>query len=154
MITDFKKFIALPRYEKHLLMEALVSLFWARLLLLCLPFRKIAPRMGKAMGETEKGAVGKQARELKSVQQALRRAVPLVPGRRHCLTKALAGRMMLARRSIACTIYLGMIKDATRNHRLSAHAWLRSGDMFVTGTKGVDLTAYVVVSMFASKKAG
>jgi hypothetical protein len=62
--------------------------------------------------------------------------------------------MMLARRGVSCTIYLGLQKGGDRGDPLSAHAWLRSGRTVLTGAEGVKLSSYTVISMFASEGSG
>jgi hypothetical protein len=53
-----------------------------------------------------------------------------------CLTQALAGSAMLARRRIATTIQLGVSKSADGTDGMIAHAWLRCGDELLTGADG------------------
>jgi hypothetical protein len=48
-----------------------------------------------------------------------------------CLTQAIAAGIMLKQRRIAYNIYLGVARN--NNNQLIAHAWLRSGDILVTG---------------------
>lgn len=70
------------------------------------------------------------------------------PWESQCLTQALAGKMMLKRRGIASTLYLGVMKDGDTG--LSAHAWLRSGTFILTG--GPEQERFTVVSTFAEKQ--
>lgn len=62
-----------------------------------------------------------------------------------CLVRALTARKLLMRKGITCTLYLGVGKD--ENGEMVAHAWLRSGEYFVTGGNGAD---YAMVAKFAS----
>ena len=61
-----------------------------------------------------------------------------------CLVKAIAGMKMLERRGIESTLYLGTAKDETG---LIAHAWLRSGNYYVSGKEGNN--KFTVVATFA-----
>lgn len=62
-----------------------------------------------------------------------------------CLVRALTARKLLMRKGITCTLYLGVGKD--EEGKMIAHAWLRSGEMFVTGGNGEQ---YAMVAKFAS----
>jgi hypothetical protein len=53
-----------------------------------------------------------------------------------CLVKAVAVMKMLQRRRIDSTLYLGTSKDDSG--RLIAHAWLRSGSLYLTGQEEKD----------------
>ena len=61
-----------------------------------------------------------------------------------CLVKAIAGMKMLEKRNIESTMYLGVAKD---EKGLSAHAWLRSGWLYVSGSEGME--KFTVVEKFA-----
>jgi hypothetical protein len=64
------------------------------------------------------------------------------PWRSLCLEQAIAAKMMLRRRGIASTMYLGVTARPVH-----AHAWVRIGDLNVTG--GSDVDRFAVVAMFA-----
>jgi hypothetical protein len=54
---------------------------------------------------------------------------------------------MLKRRRIAATLYLGVAKDENKAEKLAAHAWLRCGDVILTGAHGH--RQFTVVAMFS-----
>lgn len=146
----FKKFCKLPRAEKVLLMEAFYRLLTARLAIFIFPFRKIAPRMGEHMKETPVEEQPQYTQTLLYIQRAIRRAGQYTPWESTCLVQSVAGQMMLKRRKIPSTLYLGVAKEKKGEKKLKAHAWLRSGSVILTGQEGVNLSAFTVVSMFAS----
>ncbi|MGD2087436.1 MAG: lasso peptide biosynthesis B2 protein [Candidatus Aminicenantes bacterium] len=148
MVMVLKKFWQLPPGEKVLFWEALYRLLWARLAILIFPFRKIAPRLGEHMKETPKEEQPQYTRTLMQIAQALRRAGRYTPWESACLVQSIAGKMMLKRRKIPSTLYLGVTKEKKEKKKLKAHAWLRSGNIILTGQKGVNLSAFTVVSMF------
>jgi hypothetical protein len=76
------------------------------------------------------------------VAWAIGAAAGRVPWRAGCLEQAIAAKAMLRRRGIASTLYLGVTRDP-----VGAHAWLRVGDVNVTG--GRDVARYAVVASFA-----
>jgi hypothetical protein len=88
--------------------------------------------------------------EVRRVRRALRRASKRTPWESACLARAIAGKKMLDRRGIPSTLYLGVLKDNKEKKDMKAHAWLRSGNIYLTGKEGVKLNAYTVVSTFGS----
>ena len=63
-----------------------------------------------------------------------------------CLVRALTAQRLLAERGITSTMYLGVGYD--ENKKIIAHAWLRSGRMYVTGGDGSGLA---VVDKFKAR---
>jgi hypothetical protein len=55
---------------------------------------------------------------------------------------------MLKRRRIGATLYLGVAKDLTKPQQLAAHAWLRCGDIILTG--GANHKDFAVLSTFST----
>ncbi|MEG0711156.1 MAG: lasso peptide biosynthesis B2 protein, partial [Niameybacter sp.] len=53
------------------------------------------------------------------------------PWESKCLVQAMVAQYLLKRRRIATTLYLGVAKGS--EGELKAHAWLRCGQMIVTG---------------------
>ncbi len=62
-----------------------------------------------------------------------------------CLVRALTARRLLMRKNITCTLYLGVGKN--EKGEMVAHAWLRSGQAYVTGGNGKD---YATVAKYAN----
>jgi hypothetical protein len=107
---------------------------------IAVPFRVLAPRLGVPHAETPAMAGPDPAS--RRVAAAIAAASRRVPWRSDCLEQAIAAKAMLRRRGIASTLYLGMARDP-----VAAHAWLRVGDLNVTG--GRDVARYAVVASFA-----
>lgn len=122
--------------------EATAFLAVARLAVMALPFRLLAPRLGVAHAETPT-VPSRDAVPLR-VSWAVGAAARRVPWRSECLEQAIAAKAMLRRRGIASTLYLGMSRSP-----VAAHAWLRVGDVNVTG--GRDVARYAVVASFADR---
>lgn len=120
--------------------EALACLALARVAVIALPFRMLAPRLGVRQAETP--AIAGPHPASRRVAWAVAAAARRAPWRSECLEQAIAAKAMLRRRGIASTLYLGMARDP-----VTAHAWLRVGDLNVTG--GRDVTRYAVVASFA-----
>lgn len=61
-----------------------------------------------------------------------------------CLVRALTAQRLLKRKKIDSTLYLGCGMD---QDKMIAHAWLRCGEMYVTGGNG---EGYGIVSKFSA----
>lgn len=129
---------------KKLLCEAYFYLGWARILKM-LSFSKVAPSLGEQMEETEFTIKTVNKRTLSNISQALHMMSRYTFWESECLVKAIAAMKMLERRNIESTLYLGMAKD--EKAALIAHAWLRSGPFYITGSEGME--KFTVVQKFA-----
>lgn len=145
-MSKIAKFSRLSAAERRLAIEAAILLGLARAAVIALPFRWVASVLGRQNNELE--SVGDS--ESTSMTEIMRIAwtVKLIsrytPWRSNCLAKAVAGRLMLRRRQITSTLYFGMTKNS--EGQLEAHAWLRSGNMTLTG--GSNLDRYAIVAVF------
>ncbi len=63
-----------------------------------------------------------------------------------CLVMAIAAMKMLDRRGIESTLYLGTARDA--DGKMIAHAWLRSGNIYLTGFE--EMRKFTVVGKFGN----
>lgn len=125
------------------LLEALVLLGLARGTVLLIPFRRIAPGLGRQNTETAPECDPAQQVIVRGVAWAIHRIAPHTPWWSNCLAQAIAGKLMLRRRGVQSTLYLGVDRDAGQ---MRAHAWLRAGGTTVTGGGGD--RAYVQVASF------
>lgn len=117
--------------DQALLMEALAWLCVARLLLLLLPFRWLAPRLGHAMSESPARITEPERKLALRVSWAVQSVARNLPLGFVCLPQAIAAKWMLQRRRLATTLYLGVARPEQTT--LTAHAWLRAGDRILTG---------------------
>ncbi|WP_188689756.1 lasso peptide biosynthesis B2 protein [Pullulanibacillus camelliae] len=141
--------LELDRKTVGLFLEAFFYLGWARLLI-ALPFSKVSPSLGVHMRETSHLESKHQRQTLRCVQQAITLVSRHTLWRNPCLVKAITAVLMLKRRNIACTLYLGTAKDDEGN--MIAHAWVRSGSRYITGAEEMD--SFTVVGTFASEISG
>jgi transglutaminase superfamily protein len=119
--------------QRLLVLEAVLLLGVSRLVLLALPFGRIAPWLQRA---PDSGS-GDTATVL-AVRQAVTVAARNVPWNAVCLPQAMAAKAMLARRGQGSALHLGtaMVEDG-----LAAHAWLVAGGEIVVGEAGLpDMT--------------
>lgn len=124
------------RTERLLLLEAVLLLGLARLLVLAIPFRWLAVSLGRHMRASATDAMPAELHQARLIGQAVRSAAANTPWQSVCLPQAVAGQWMLKRRRVAATIYLGVAKADAKPGQLTAHAWLRCGDVIITGAAG------------------
>ncbi len=142
------KLFQLSDGDRWLVLEAAFWLGIARLAILILPFRWIAPFLGKHMAESPQSMEPNFGDFAERASWAVQTAGRHLPWECKCLTQAIAGKGMFKLRRIPSTLYLGLGKDG--GEKLKAHAWLRSGDVIITG--GVGMNLFTIVSSFAEKK--
>ncbi len=137
-----------PWYELCLLPEALILLAVMRLMVLLVPFQRIASLLGLSPAPLLKPLVSpsQQLKVADSVGWAIRAMASRTPWESACLTQALAGMVMLQRRKIPALLFLGVAKSSAGPEKTAAHAWLTCGDAIITG--GGDHEKYVVISSF------
>ena len=116
-----------------------------RAFILFIPFNKLKKRMGKVKQETPEKESKEVYRTAKHIAWLVRLVAGRTPWESKCLVQALTAQKMLKRRGISTTLYLGVKKE---NNEMKAHAWLRCGEMDVTG--GMAKQGYVVVAKFAN----
>ena len=118
--------------EWALFIEAWMVMHVSRCVIVFLPFRWLAPLLGKEREEAveDPGDAMAVMRIAQSIDRAAARAVY----RSRCFDQALTAVWMLRVRRIAATLFLGA---AQQEGVLSAHAWVRSGSRIVTGSRGM-----------------
>lgn len=127
------------------LAEAVCWLGVARVLLLALPLNAIAARLGKVHQQSPATLDNSfQRTQARRVGYAVTKMSRYVPWDSACLAQALAAKWMLGTRQLPSTLYLGVAFD--ENKKMLAHAWLRCGDVFVTGAP--QHTRFTVVATF------
>lgn len=141
----FTRFLSLSWTERTLLLEAVLWLGLARAAVLTFPFRWIMQGLGQSANVAHTANSAPLQPVVPQVTWAIRVVSRRTPWQSNCLAQALAGLIMLRRRGIVSTLYLGVLKD--KQSQLAAHAWLRSSEMTVTG--GNQLDQYTVVAWFS-----
>lgn len=134
---------------KGLLLESLFYLGLGRYFK-SIPFSKVAPSLGQHMEETTFDPSATNKKVLSSVSQAIHIMSRYTIWESQCLVKAIAAMKMLEKRQIESTLYLGTAKDDSGE--LIAHAWLRSGPYYITGSE--EMARFTVVGKFAKKLGG
>ncbi|MCR2802524.1 lasso peptide biosynthesis B2 protein [Paenibacillus soyae] len=142
-----RAWLALDRRTLLLYLEAYICLGLARIQLYR-PFAKVAPTLGVRMEVTTETCDDLlKRRQIKQIASAVDIMSRRTIWESKCFVRAIANMRMLARRGIESTLYLGTGKD--EHGRLAAHAWLRSGPIYLSGADV--MKDFVVVETFANK---
>lgn len=126
------RWFALSWRQRGLLLEAWLLLGLARGFVRFVPFRHYSKFLGKPLPCTT--SITEQAvdhQEIATIIREISRAARYTPWESSCLPQAMTGKWMLARRSIATTLHLGLRKDATQAWQ--AHAWLTANQRLLLG---------------------
>lgn len=144
-MNKLKLFIKIPFKNKKMLFEAYFFLAFARILKYR-KFSQVSSKLGERMAETNEKLDQDHFKISKQISQVIDIACKYTFWESECLVKAYTAIHMLKRRGINYTLYLGTAKD--KNGKLIAHAWVRSGPIFITGYNGKE--KFTVVATFAS----
>lgn len=146
LFNKFRTFFKLDGQMQVMLIEAFCYLAWGRYLKM-LNFSRVAPTLGKSMSETSCSTKTSDKQTLQNVSAAIHLMSRYTFWESECLVKAIAGMKMLEKRRIESTLYLGTAKEKTGN--LVAHAWLRSGPYYISGSE--TMNKFTVVASFAKE---
>jgi len=146
-ISLMGKFFRLPRQDRLLLLEATLWLAIAGLAIAVLPFRQIGRLAARSIRRSEPSPQAR-LREVKRIRWAIVVSAPRVPWRAMCFQQGLAAQFMLRRRGVSSVLYYGA---ATHNDQtgLSAHVWVRDGDVDVIG--GEIASRFALLTTFPSQ---
>lgn len=131
--------------DKFLYLEACFLTGIIRFKILKIPFNKLKQELGTYNVESPKDIDFKDYKEARKIRNIVTHISRYTPWESLCLVQAITVQKMLKRRGIYTTIYLGVNKD--KNNDMKAHAWIRCGEMFVTGGDG---TGYATVAKFSN----
>ncbi|MCF2872367.1 lasso peptide biosynthesis B2 protein [Octadecabacter sp. G9-8] len=137
-------------FEYSLILPVFVLLGFARLAILCLPFRVYARFLGDQVNNHSvlPNLAGPRPTRAKRIGRMVRRTAKITPWKSLCLAQVMVASFLLRRAKIPYRVFFGLAAAATDNapDPLNAHAWLRVGDTNLTG--GQDVEIYTVVMVF------
>jgi hypothetical protein len=122
--------------------EAWCLLHLSKLVIMFMPFRKIASWMGSLGVESLHDL---HATDLATkIEHAVRRSSRYTLHVSKCYDQALAAKALLGQCSLPATIYFGLAKES--ENLLMAHAWVRCGHSIISGKAGME--RFTVVACF------
>ena len=130
--TWWQKWRQRPFGDHLLLLETMGWLGLARFAVYFFSLKRITPYLGKPINFVPTQMPDNWLKEAGRIGWAIRTTARLTPWKSNCLAQGIAGKLMLRRRSIPSTLYLGMAKRQDAPELLTGHAWLRCGALVVT----------------------
>ena len=130
-----RKFWLLEWQGRLLRLEATFWLAIAKLAIAVLPFRQVGLLASRPIRQTE---IPRQTHVngVRRIRWAISASATRVPWRALCFQQGLAAQLMLRRRGIPSVLYYGAAQDDRDG--LSAHVWVRDGDVDVIGGEIAD----------------
>lgn len=143
----FSTFSRQSRLTKALLFPAWCLLGIARLMVLLLPFKWLAPLIGRYGGVAAFLPLAKPSdyQRAMSIGRAVRMAATVTPWQANCQPQAIAARCLLGVFSVPYAVFYGVANAPEQN--MQAHAWVGCGPVPVTG--GYAFDEFTVVAVFA-----
>lgn len=138
-------FCRLPWQEQALLPVIFILTALVRAAILLLPFAWLARFLGKGMAESCPDLPPDKLPAVRRLGRAIARVSAHTPWESKCLVQAIVGKILLRRLGLPNTLYLGVGRD--EKNAMIAHAWLRCGDVYVSGGAGRE--QFTVVGKFA-----
>jgi hypothetical protein len=139
----FKKFINIPTYDKFLFFTAFILSLFVKFVVFTIPMRWYSRFLGHS-GSISPEYGGIKYKTLQSIATAVNRCSRYAPWNTRCLVDAVTAKILLQWHGIPSTMFLGVNKDEGK--KLVAHAWLKCGEIFITGKRGYQ--KFTVVSSF------
>ena len=117
-----------------------------------LPHAAAAPAAGETaegLGQRKRRTASREGyRQAARIARIVGKVCDKTPWESKCLVRALAAQRLLCRRGLSSTLYLGC---GMEEGKMVAHAWLRFGEMYVTGGDG---GGYTTVARFCKEASG
>jgi hypothetical protein len=131
--SKIKTLTALPIKTKLLFIEALFTSGWVKFCLTIFPFNSVVRWLGTTNTESSIEADNESLVLRRQIKTAIDLCRKYAPWRTECYTMSLTGRIMLTRRKLPSTLYVGFMKDEEGKYK--GHAWLRANDLYISGLK-------------------
>ena len=148
LIKKVKTFLKFKGSDKKLIFEAFILTGIARAFILMIPFKKLKKYIGEYKKESPFEIENEEYIIISRVKWAVNLISRYTPWKSKCFVQALTVQRMLKKRNIVCTIYFGIYKE--KDKKVKAHAWTRSGHVFITG--GLEKNLFTEVARFCNGK--
>ena len=149
LTTKLGTLFSYPRFVKAWFIPVWLVLGLARLAILTVTFRRIAPRLGNSVGVAPWVPVldERQTKSARLVGQVIRLAARHTPWESNCFPQAIVARIMLGFYRVPYCLFFGVRRNSATG-AFDAHAWVAAGRVRVIGGLGFD--KYTVVGVFVS----
>lgn len=142
-----RRFLRQPFFIQCWAMPVWLLLGVSKLCILCLPFRVLAAHLGEHQVDRYWVPLitPQQCSRARLIGRLIRGIAPFTPWTSNCFPQALTALLLLRLYRIPSGLYLGVVKNGPK---LTAHAWLCSGRVRVTG--GFSFSQFTPVALFIS----
>jgi hypothetical protein len=130
-IVVIRKFWRLSWRDRILMLQAVYWLAVAGFVIAVLPFRHVG-RLAARRPRGREPPVQTKRIEIKRIRWAMVVAARHVPWTAVCFQQGFAAQLMLRRRGVPSVLYYGATSE---EGRLSAHVWVRDGDVDIIGSE-------------------
>jgi hypothetical protein len=133
MIKKIKSFMRQPVNVQMLCLQATIVSLLVWIAMTLLPFRWWGRWQGETRSDTPEDPDPQSLAFRKDLTQALTITAGYMPVLRRCYIRALTGKILLSRKGIQGTLYIGF--RTFDNGKFEGHAWLRAHDTWITGAE-------------------
>lgn len=137
-VIDFMKYNG----EKWMTITVYFYVAYYRMCISLLPMSRVEKMMGVRGEESVLEETVEHIKLAKLVGFHVNRVTEHLLSERRCFTRALTARKILMKKGINSTLYMGV---GLEDGKMIAHAWLRCGQLYVTGGNG---SGYSTVAKF------
>jgi hypothetical protein len=128
--------VQMPAGNKLLFLEALYTSAYVRIALSFLPFKIVKAWLGQTNFRPDVQLTPDQVRQVNRTYHTLKLCDRYALWKTECYTLALTGKILLRRRNIPSTLYIGWKK---KEDKFEGHAWLKTPDgSVISGNLGLD----------------
>lgn len=141
----YKHFFLGSWSDKKLYLEALRWSMTVRFWMVFVPFRRYRSKLGEMQQEGGQLYTEEELHIAKNIKGIVLSLSANTPWESKCMVQAVSCKKMLEKRGIRSTMYLGVYNDPATK-KLQAHAWLKLGELILTG--GKEHQKFKVVNFF------
>ncbi|MCF4009291.1 lasso peptide biosynthesis B2 protein [Rheinheimera sp. UJ63] len=144
----YHSFTQIPLAVRWLMPITWVLLGLSRVIVLLLPFRKLAPLLGCRADAPVLPLVAPQhLQRLRNLKQLIAITSHYCPWKANCFAQAITAKVWLSWWGLPYTLFFGVARDPAQ--QLKAHAWLIAGPVVVCG--GNSFAQFTVVASYVSQ---
>lgn len=134
-LKTVKKFRTYSFRDKLLILKAFFITGIMRIALILVSFRMLKKYIGTYNEESSFNIHNKNPNRVKKISWVIEKTSKYTPWDSKCLVQALTAQKLLYDEGFESTLYLGVSKSLNKD-TLDAHAWIRCGNIYVTGGNG------------------
>ncbi|MBY0579586.1 MAG: lasso peptide biosynthesis B2 protein [Burkholderiales bacterium] len=145
-VRKAKNFLRRPWFEKAWSTPAWFLLGASRLVILFVPFRRLAPFLGAQSYPWVPCATAEGEARALSIARVIVMAARHTPWESNCFAQAVTARILLGLYDVPYSLFFGIANDSMME--MKAHAWVVAGRVRVTG--GESFGQFTVVGCFVA----